>query len=56
MIIMRLVAQASTMVRPRLLEIVVMMAIPGNFEIEAADYCDGVYEKYEKTKVVSVKR
>ena len=36
--------------------IVVMMDVPGNFEIEAADYCDVVYAKYEKTKVVFVKR
>ena len=34
----------------------VMLSILGNFEIEAADYCDVVYEKYEKTKVVFVKR
>lgn len=34
----------------------VMLSILGNFEIEPADYCDVVYEKYEKSKVVFVKR
>ena len=34
----------------------VMLSILGNFEIEAAEGCDVVYEKYEKAKVVFVKR
>jgi len=34
----------------------VMLSILGNFEVEAADYCDVQFEKYEKTKVVIVRR
>ena len=34
----------------------VMLRVLGNFDIEAAEGCDVVYENYEKSNVIFVKR